>query len=162
MNTLKDQRVLVLGLGISGLAMARWCVRFGADVTVADSRPMPPQLDVLNRDLPSVNFIHSAFSTSLIGNNIFNLLLISPGIKPEELASILLCAKGQGITVGNELTLFSSALASLKESQGYVPCVLAITGTNGKTTVTSLTGKLIACAGKTVAVAGGVAVQCFL
>lgn len=156
MKTLKSQNVLVLGLGISGLAMARWCVRSGAEVTVVDTRSIPPQLDALNREVPSAHFIHSAFSASLIDRNTFNLLLVSPGIKPEELESILLFAKEQGIAVGSELTLFSSALASLKESQAYVPCVLAITGTNGKTTVTSLTGKLIECAGKTVAIAGNI------
>lgn len=156
MKTLMDQRVLVLGLGISGLAMVRWCVRLGADVTVVDTRSVPPQLDALSRDLPSAHFIHSKFSASLIDKNTFNLLLVSPGIKPEELEPILLLAKTQGMAVGSELTLFSSALVSLKESQAYVPCVLAITGTNGKTTVTSLTGKLIECTGKTVAVAGNI------
>ena len=47
MNALQDQHVLILGLGISGLSMARWCVRHGAQVTVADTREAPPQLAVL-------------------------------------------------------------------------------------------------------------------
>lgn len=156
MKTLKSQNVLVLGLGVSGLAMARWCARLGAGVTVVDTRPIPPQLEALNSDVPSAHFIHSAFSASLIDGNTFNLLLISPGIKPEELEGILSLAKEQGMDVGSELTLFSNALTSLKESQAYAPCVLAITGTNGKTTVTALTAKLIECAGKTVAVAGNI------
>jgi UDP-N-acetylmuramoylalanine--D-glutamate ligase len=61
-----------------------------------------------------------------------------------------------GIVVGGELSLFATALQSLKGSKTYKPVVLAITGTNGKTTVTSLTGQLIAHAGKTVAVAGNI------
>ena len=54
------------------------------------------------------------------------------------------------------MSLYASALQALRASHGYVPSVLAITGTNGKTTVTSLTGQLIAHAGKTVAVAGNI------
>ena len=61
-----------------------------------------------------------------------------------------------GIQVGGELALFSQALAELKSSRDYAPKVLAITGTNGKTTVTSLTGQLVERAGKSVAVAGNI------
>lgn len=156
MKMLQDQRVMVLGLGVSGLAMARWCVRFGAEVTVVDTRPVPPQLNVLKSEVPTARFICSVFNASLIAGATFNFLLLSPGLKPEELGPILLLAKEQGMTIGGELALFSWALASLKETQTYDPCVLAITGTNGKTTVTSLTGKLVERAGKTVAVAGNI------
>jgi UDP-N-acetylmuramoylalanine--D-glutamate ligase len=55
-----------------------------------------------------------------------------------------------------ELDLFARALADLKAAHGYAPQVLAITGTNGKTTVTSLTGLLVERAGKRVAVAGNI------
>jgi UDP-N-acetylmuramoylalanine--D-glutamate ligase len=58
--------------------------------------------------------------------------------------------------VGNELGLFAQALAELQQSRGYAPQVLAVTGTNGKTTVTSLTGQLVERAGKRVAVAGNI------
>ena len=51
MNTLHGQPVLILGLGASGLAMARWCARAGADVTVADTREAPPQRAALLRDV---------------------------------------------------------------------------------------------------------------
>jgi UDP-N-acetylmuramoylalanine--D-glutamate ligase len=61
-----------------------------------------------------------------------------------------------GIHVGGELSLFAMALAALRSSRAYAPAVLAITGTNGKTTVTSLTGQLVAHDGKTVAVAGNI------
>ena len=52
MLSLRDQHVLILGLGTSGLAMARWCARNGAVVTVVDTRQSPPQLDALKRDVP--------------------------------------------------------------------------------------------------------------
>jgi len=65
-------------------------------------------------------------------------------------------ARESGIEVGGELSLFADALAQLKETQAYSPAVLAITGTNGKTTVTSLTGQLVDRSGHTVAVAGNI------
>ncbi len=156
MKTLQDKHAMVLGLGISGLAMARWCVRLGAIVTVVDTRVTPPQLDALKRDVPTANFINSSFNDLLLENNNVQLLLISPGLNPEELASIISRAKEMGVAVYGELTLFSMALSRLDELQAYKPVVLAITGTNGKTTVTSLVGKLIERAGKSVALAGNI------
>ena len=50
MTMLQDRHVLILGLGLSGLAMVRWCVRAGARVTVADTRAAPPQLAALQQD----------------------------------------------------------------------------------------------------------------
>ena len=51
---LQGQHVLILGLGASGLAMARWCAHAGADVTVADTRDTPPQLAALQAELVSM------------------------------------------------------------------------------------------------------------
>jgi UDP-N-acetylmuramoylalanine--D-glutamate ligase len=156
MKSLKHQNVMILGLGISGLAMARWCARHGCTVTIVDTRTSPPQLNALKIELPEVHFICSQFESKLLSNSETNYLLISPGIKPADVADIVLEAKELGLHIGNELTLFNMALVDLKESEGYKPHVLAITGTNGKTTVTTLTGKLVACANMTVAVAGNI------
>ena len=153
---LKDQNVLVLGLGASGLAMARWCVRSGAQVTVADSRDSPPQLDALRRDLPSARFVCGPLDASLLAERPFSLVCKSPGLTPSEVANVLIADYVYLTRATGELGLFSAALAGLKSSQGYSPAVLAVTGTNGKTTVTSLTGQLVARAGKTVAVAGNI------
>jgi UDP-N-acetylmuramoylalanine--D-glutamate ligase len=49
---LQGQNILILGLGASGMAMARWCVRCGAQVTVADTRTAPPQLPALQQTRP--------------------------------------------------------------------------------------------------------------
>ena len=62
----KDQRVLVLGLGLSGLAMARWCARLGAQVTVADTRSAPPQWAVLQAEHPEVAFVAGALDAALL------------------------------------------------------------------------------------------------
>jgi UDP-N-acetylmuramoylalanine--D-glutamate ligase len=156
MNSLQHQHVMIAGLGISGLAMARWCVRHGAKVTVVDTRANPPQLQQLQDELPDARFICSQFEATLLEDGEYKYLFISPGIKPVDLSDLVLSAKNRAIYIGNELTLFNMALADLKESENYKPYVLAITGTNGKTTVTSLVGKLVACAHMTVAVAGNI------
>lgn len=156
MKNIQNKKILILGLGVSGLAMARWCSRGGALVTVVDTRAEPPQYDTLRRKLPEVKFICSEFNSYPILTGAYDFLLISPGIKPKDVADISLIAVANNIIIANELILFTNALASLKESQSYSPCILAITGTNGKTTVTSLTGKLVECSGKKVVIAGNI------
>ncbi|MDO8450187.1 MAG: UDP-N-acetylmuramoyl-L-alanine--D-glutamate ligase [Rhodoferax sp.] len=154
---LQGQSILILGLGASGLAMARWCVRCGAAaVTVADTRAAPPQLPVLQQELPQVRFVSGAFDAALVEGQGLQAVYRSPGLSPEAVAPVVMAARAVGILVGAELSLYAMALQALRTSQGYAPAVLAITGTNGKTTVTSLTGQLIAHAGKTVAVAGNI------
>jgi UDP-N-acetylmuramoylalanine--D-glutamate ligase len=156
MNTLQDTSILVLGLGASGLAMARWCVRAGARVTVVDTRAAPPQLATLQAELPQVKFIVQGFTADLIEGSDVRAVFKSPGLTPAQVAPVFVAAHTLGIWADGELGLFSQALVDLKAAQAYAPQVLAITGTNGKTTVTSLTGKLVERVGKSVAVAGNI------
>jgi UDP-N-acetylmuramoylalanine--D-glutamate ligase len=252
MRHLQDQTVLILGLGASGLAMARWCARHGAHVTVADTREAPPLLATLREELPGVAFVGGAFTPALVQGTAVRAVYRSPGLTPETIAPVADAARAMGLPVGGELDLFSQALADLREPAaaeaaeesaeataspeasteaplpdapdtadetaaadaadspegetavateasgdlpetvvaapdatdaapvpdeagedaalpaallalvqaepvpGYRPAVLAITGTNGKTTVTSLLGQLVQRAGKTVAVAGNI------
>ncbi|WP_284413085.1 UDP-N-acetylmuramoyl-L-alanine--D-glutamate ligase [Acidovorax sp. SUPP3334] len=154
---LQGQNILILGLGASGLAMARWCVRCGAaDVTVADTRDAPPQRGTLHAELPQVRFVAGAFDERLIEGRAPHAIYRSPGLSPVNLAALSGAAQTRGIPFEGELALFAMALRDLRASHGYAPAVLAISGTNGKTTVTSLAGKLVDCAGKTVAVAGNI------
>jgi UDP-N-acetylmuramoylalanine--D-glutamate ligase len=146
---LHQQRVLVLGLGDSGLAMARWCARFGAQVTVWDSRPQPPQLAALG---DAATFITGELTAETASG--FQAVLKSPGLSP--LDARLKAVYEHGPAVRGELDLFAEALAALKAQQGYAPAVLAITGTNGKTTTTCMTGLLVERAGKRVAIAGNI------
>jgi UDP-N-acetylmuramoylalanine--D-glutamate ligase len=155
-NHLKDQHILILGLGASGLAMARWCVRCGATVTVADTREAPPQLTVMREELPDVRFIGGPLNAQLLEGADIRAVFKSPGLSPATVAPVWVAAQDMGLRVGGELDLFAMALSDLNEAQQYAPKVLAITGTNGKTTVTSLTGQLVARAGKRVAVAGNI------
>ena len=156
MHHLQDQHVLILGLGASGLAMARWCARCGAQVTVADTRRAPPQLATLQRELPAAQFVGGPFDAALLEGSDVSAVFKSPGLSPLEVAAVFGAAQANSIRAAGELDLFSQALAQLKANRDYAPKVLAITGTNGKTTVTSLTGQLVERAGKTVAVAGNI------
>ena len=156
MMDLKQKNILVLGLGASGLALARWCARCGAQVTVADTRATPPQLSALRASLPDATFVHADMDEGLLSVDAFDGIFQSPGLSPASIDGVTLAAKARGIACGNELTLFAQALADLKRDQGYSPQVIGITGTNGKTTVTSLTGQLVQRAGKSVAVAGNI------
>ncbi|MFZ4480245.1 MAG: UDP-N-acetylmuramoyl-L-alanine--D-glutamate ligase [Rhodoferax sp.] len=156
MENLRDQNVLILGLGASGLAMARWCARAGARVTVADTRAEPPQRAALRQELPAVRFVAGPLEPSLLLQSQPCAVFRSPGLSPLDLAALAQAALAAGIALSGELSLFSQALSELQASRGYRPCVLAVTGTNGKTTVTSLTTQLVRRAGKTVAMAGNV------
>jgi UDP-N-acetylmuramoylalanine--D-glutamate ligase len=162
MNNLRDLHVLVLGLGASGLAMVRWCAQHGAVVSVVDTRAAPPQLATLQDELPGVAFVHSDFNAALVQGTSIRAVFKSPGLSPAETAGVMDAAQALGLWVGGELSLFAQALKDLAASPVptpnalYAPKVLAITGTNGKTTVTSLTGHLVRWAGKSVAVAGNI------
>lgn len=153
---LQGQDILILGLGASGLAMARWCVRCGAQVTVADTREAPPQRGTLHAELPQVRFVAGAFDASLLEGRMPQAIYRSPGLRPDTLAALSSEARARGIRMEGELALYAMALRELRAAHGYAPAVVAVSGTNGKTTVTSLTGRLVDCAGKTVAVAGNI------
>jgi UDP-N-acetylmuramoylalanine--D-glutamate ligase len=146
---------LVLGLGESGLAMAHWLARGGARVRVADTRPEPQRLPVLQAAIPDVEFIGGDFDAGLLDG--VDFVAVSPGLAPDrELAIITPAAQERDIPVWGEIELFAQALAHLRETTGYSPKVIAITGTNGKTTVTSLTGLLCRRAGLSTRVAGNI------
>lgn len=148
--------VLVLGLGESGLAIARWCARHGCRLRIADTREAPPNLAALQAEGIDAEFVGGAFTPALLDGGV-ELVGLSPGLSPLEpaLAALVAATHERGIAVWGELEFFAQALRALGTS-GYQPKVLAITGTNGKTTTTSLTGLLCQRSGKKVAVAGNI------
>ena len=153
---LNNLRVLILGLGTSGLAMARWCASHGSLLRIADTRPQPPGLTTLQTEYPDAQFMSGIFSSDLL--NDIDLIAISPGLSPLELhlKNLLDSAQQKNIPVWGEAEFFAQALACLKEDESYTPRIIAITGTNGKTTVTQLTALLCQYAGRTVAIAGNI------
>jgi len=151
----QNKQVLVLGLGESGLAMALWLAQAGAHLRVADTRPGPERLSALKQAYPQVEFIPGEFTVALLEG--VDLVAVSPGLSPKnQLAVVLPAAQEKNIPVWGEIELFAQALAVLKAERNYQPKIIAITGTNGKTTVTSLTGQLCRAAGLSVKVAGNI------
>jgi UDP-N-acetylmuramoylalanine--D-glutamate ligase len=148
--------VLILGLGDSGLAMARWCVRAGARVRVWDSRPQPPQAAALAAEAPQVQFFTGPLGAEALADA--QRVLKSPGLSPLDarLVPLLQAAQAAGVPVQGELGVFAQALAALRAGAGYAPQVLAITGTNGKTTTTSLTARLVERCDRRVGLAGNI------
>jgi len=156
MKFLQGISVLVLGLGESGLAMAAWCARCGASVSVWDSRETPPHAAALAIAVPAATLLSGELSADQLAGT--QLVLKSPGLAPNDarILPLLQQARATGIAVLGELDLFARALADLKDERGYAPRLLAITGTNGKTTTTAMTAMLVERAGRHVVMAGNI------
>lgn len=162
LGSLHQPTTLILGLGESGLAMAHWCATYGGAVRIADTRAKPDAeklqkiAELRATSGKEMECILGAFIPALLDG--VDLVGISPGLSPHEpaLAALLAAARARHIPVWGEIEFFAQALHHLQEQTGYNPKLLAITGTNGKTTVTQLSGKLCACAGKQVAIAGNI------
>lgn len=155
-------RVLVLGLGESGAAMVRWCKVQGANVQVADTRQESQLSDVAKKyeqvvRASGIEDIHfGELSNDLLSG--VDIIAISPGISPiqEPVQSFLNMALEKNISVWSEIEFFAQAIEALKLEQDYRGKVIAITGTNGKTTTTALTGLLCERAGMSVGIAGNI------
>ena len=156
MNHLQSLNVLVLGLGESGLAMTAWCASHGASVRVWDSREPAPKAAALALAAPQASLFGGALQAGTLQG--VQLVLKSPGLAPhdERIAALLAAARAQGIAVQGELGLFARALEDLRQQRDYAPKVIAITGTNGKTTTAALTALLVERCGKRVALAGNI------
>jgi UDP-N-acetylmuramoylalanine--D-glutamate ligase len=136
--SLEGKRVLVLGLGDTGLSVARWVQREGGTPRVADTRTAPPRKKDYQGELRT-----GAFSPALLEG--VHLVCVSPGLALGE--PVILEAARKQIPVLGDIELFAWQNRSK---------VLAITGTNGKTTVTALTGHLLRSAGIDCEVAGNI------
>jgi UDP-N-acetylmuramoylalanine--D-glutamate ligase len=139
------RKALVLGLGDTGLSMARWLSRAGASVRVADTRADPPRLSALRSALPGAEAACGPFSEQTFAG--VDLIAISPGVPLAE--PLVRRALTAGTQVLGDIELFALAV-------GKGARVIAITGTNGKTTVTSLAGAMARAAGSDCEVAGNI------
>src|SRR4030095_14724462 len=132
-NSMTD-RALVLGLGDSGLAMARSLGSHGYSLRVADTRRDPPRLaDARAESLP-IEFVGGDFSLALLDG--VQLVALSPGLSPTRSAAapLVKAAHQRKIEVVGEIELFARELARLSAESGYAPQIVGVTGTNGKTT----------------------------
>jgi UDP-N-acetylmuramoylalanine--D-glutamate ligase len=141
----KDKQVLVLGLGDTGLSALRWLHRRGAVLSVADTRDAPPGLAILQAEMPRVEVHLGPFTEQAFAGA--QVIVISPGLP---IATPLVQAAIQrGIPVIGDVELFAQ----------YKPVsskVIAITGANGKSTVTTLVGEMCQAAGLKTVVAGNI------
>lgn len=147
---------LVLGCGASGVASVRFLKRRGWSVALADTRESPAGLAAFQSEFPDVPFTGGQLSPELL--NGCDALVLSPGLSPEHSAasSLVAAARKSGIDVLGEIELFARELAHLKDSIGYNPKIVAVTGTNGKTTTTRLTGLMVQEAKRSVCTAGNI------
>lgn len=144
-SDLKNKRVLVLGLGDTGLSALRWLAVQGAILSVADSRENPPCVDDVIQRMPQVEIHTGAFNHEVLLQA--ELIVISPGVALYEPA--VQAAIKQGIPVIGDIELF----AQYRQKNAKV---IGITGTNGKTTVTTLVGEICKEAGLKTIVAGNI------
>lgn len=143
--TLKDQQVLVLGLGDTGLSALRWLKRQGALLSVADTRQLPPGVEAVRTEMPEVKMYLGEFNPEVLIKT--NLIVISPGVALAE--PMVQAAIAQGVKVVGDVELF----AQYKSTKAKV---IAITGSNGKSTVTTMVGDICKAAGMKTVVAGNI------
>ncbi len=182
MKAWSDKQVLVLGLGETGLSLACWLVAQGARVRAADSREQPPALAKLRTQLPQVEIHCGAFGDALLQG--VELIAISPGVPLAE--PLVQRAMARGIPVVGDIELFAQQIRMQHSSASPLsptlsregrggkrevgqagilsqdknlqkqPLILAITGSNGKTTVTGMVGSMCRASGLDTAVAGNI------
>ena len=138
-----DRRALIVGLGKTGLSCVRYLSGQGREIAVADSRLQPPGLDELKAGWPDVPVYLGEFDEDLFAG--FNELVVSPGISIAEPA--IAGAAARGARIRGDIDLFADAADAP---------IIAITGSNGKTTVTTLVGEMARAAGRNVQVGGNI------
>jgi len=141
----ENRHVVVLGAGLTGLSLARYLAREGAKVRVADTRNDPPNANEINAALPGTTLVTGPFTDATFAGA--DMIAISPGVAKDQ--PPIAAAVARGVELVGDIELFARALPPEQK-------VLAITGSNGKTTVTALTGALCAAAGLDAVVAGNI------
>jgi len=138
-------KIVVVGLGVTGISVARFLVGLGFKFVIADSREQPPGTDQLQNELGNIVVFTGTFDHELFSNA--SHLIVSPGIPLTEKAIAESASKGTHII--GDIDLFACAI---------VAPVVAITGSNGKSTVTTLMGEMANAAGTKTAVGGNLGV----
>ena len=146
------RKVVVVGLGDTGLSMTRWLARHGAHVRVADSRATPPHAAALARDLPQVELSTGRFSRDIFAAA--DAIAISPGVDPRQ--TVIADEIARGVPVVGDVEIFARAIGAERSGGGAGPRVVAITGSNGKSTVTAMTGEIARACGRHTIVAGNI------
>ncbi|MEQ1485569.1 UDP-N-acetylmuramoyl-L-alanine--D-glutamate ligase [Methyloglobulus sp.] len=138
-------KIVVVGLGVTGVSVARYLAALGFDFVIADSREQPAGIAQLREELGSIAVLSGAFDETLFSNATH--LIVSPGIPLTEKA--IAEAVKNGTEVIGDIDLFACSVDSP---------IVAITGSNGKSTVTTMLGEMAQTAGKQVGVGGNLGI----
>ncbi|MEW8026953.1 MAG: UDP-N-acetylmuramoyl-L-alanine--D-glutamate ligase [Candidatus Thiodiazotropha sp.] len=134
-------KTLIVGLGATGLSCARYLAAKGEPLAVTDSRENPPGLEALRKEYPDMAMFLGGFQEEVF--HAASRLVVSPGISLDE--PLIRAAKERHVEIVGDVELFARAVKAP---------VVAITGSNGKSTVTTLLGDMAQMAGIRVAVGG--------
>lgn len=145
MQRVEQQLQVVVGLGKSGLSLVRFLARHGQPFAVADSRENPPELSTLQGEFPEVAVHCGPLSAELLSSA--KVLYVSPGLALSTPA--IQTAIENGVSISGDVDLFAQ--------HAQAP-IVAITGSNAKSTVTTLVGQMCAAAGLQVAIGGNLGV----
>ena len=145
-NDWQGRKVLVLGLGDTGLSCIRWLSSRGAVIRAADSRAAPPGLGEVRSGYPQVDARAGSLDKTLLEG--MDTVVASPGLALRE--PVLQAAARRGIEILGDIEIFA------REVRGGKARVIGITGTNGKSTVTALAGEMCRAAGLETVVAGNI------
>ena len=150
-----QQKALVVGLGASGEACTKFLLKRQWQVRATDTRSEPPALSRLS-DTEGFSFVSLQEAQAQLKD--CNLLVMSPGISPwhSAVTPLVRSAQSLGIEIVGEIELFARELLRLKSEKAYEPKVIAVTGTNGKTTTTVLTTKMASASGLKAVAAGNI------
>ena len=147
-NDWENRKVLVLGLGDTGLSSIRWLSRRGARVRAADTREAPPALGAVREAHPDVGITLGPFAETLLAG--VDTVVASPGLALRE--PVLRAAVAGGIEVVGDVEIFAREVGRLAPA----PVVVGVTGTNGKSTVTALAAAMGTAAGRRSVAAGNI------
>jgi len=136
-----NRNTAIVGMGATGLSAARFLSSIGKSFVFADSRTEPPRLSEVREQYPDVSMVLGPFTEDLLLG--FDRVVVSPGVSLEEPA--LVAARERGVKLIGDVELFLE--------QAAAPVIL-ITGSNGKSTVTTLLGKMAEACGLSVGVGG--------
>jgi len=138
-----SEKNVIVGLGITGLSVVRYLVEKGIEPVVLDSREHPPGENELRQQYPQLNYHFGSFDKDQLATA--KQLIVSPGISVQ--TPEISYARSQGVEIIGDIELFAQAVDAP---------VIAITGSNGKSTVTTLVGEIFEKAGWKTGVGGNI------
>ncbi|MEI6706393.1 MAG: UDP-N-acetylmuramoyl-L-alanine--D-glutamate ligase [Methylococcales bacterium] len=136
----QNSKLLVVGLGITGVSVARFLHKLGLVFAIIDSRDNPP-MDEFFQQTPDIPVFTGGFDEAAF--KVATHLIVSPGVSLHEKSIVK--ALANGATIISDIDLFACSVTAP---------IIAITGSNGKSTVTTMLGDMAAAAGKRVAIGG--------